>query len=136
MPNYSSLLSGYNTSLQNATTNYNNMQRDVMTEHGNAMARMQGGMHEPGRYNVLHGAGSRPGFTAGQPIILNSSQGNKIWGSGSKPKLFGGFREKGGPVTPGKAYVVGEKRPELFIPDEPGRIVNISRKSVFNAMKR
>jgi hypothetical protein len=49
---------------------------------------------------------------------------------------FGGFRENGGPVTPGKAYIVGEKKPELFIPDEPGMIVNISRKSVFDAMKR
>lgn len=38
--------------------------------------------------------------------------------------LFGGFREKGGPVVPGKAYLVGERRPEFFIPDQPGRIVS------------
>lgn len=33
------------------------------------------------------------------------------------------FREKGGPVEAGKPYVVGEKRPELFIPDRSGTIL-------------
>lgn len=37
----------------------------------------------------------------------------------------GGFatRQHGGPVWPGGAFVVGERRPELFVPDRPGRIV-------------
>ena len=33
------------------------------------------------------------------------------------------FREKGGPVEAGKPYIVGEKRPELFIPDRSGTIL-------------
>jgi len=37
--------------------------------------------------------------------------------------LFGGFRAGGGSVSAGKAYVVGEKRPELFVPSTSGRIV-------------
>lgn len=37
--------------------------------------------------------------------------------------LFGGFRENGGDVQTGKAYVVGEKRPELFVPKVPGMII-------------
>lgn len=37
--------------------------------------------------------------------------------------VFGGFRESGGPVTAGKAFVVGEKRPELFIPSQSGTIL-------------
>lgn len=37
--------------------------------------------------------------------------------------LFGGGKESGGDVTPGKAYIVGEKRPELFIPGRSGTIV-------------
>lgn len=37
--------------------------------------------------------------------------------------FFGGFRENGGAVQAGKAYVVGEKRPELFVPKVPGMIV-------------
>ena len=32
------------------------------------------------------------------------------------------FREKGGEVKKGQPYIVGEKRPELFIPDRNGRI--------------
>jgi hypothetical protein len=36
--------------------------------------------------------------------------------------LFGGARADGGPVSPGKAYVVGERGPELFIPSSAGRI--------------
>lgn len=33
------------------------------------------------------------------------------------------FREKGGDVTKGQAYIVGEKRAELFVPDEDGTIL-------------
>lgn len=36
--------------------------------------------------------------------------------------LFGGAREKGGPVESGKTYLVGEKGPELFVPQGAGRI--------------
>ncbi len=37
--------------------------------------------------------------------------------------LFGGGRAGGGDVQPGKAYMVGEKRPELFLPRSAGTIV-------------
>lgn len=37
--------------------------------------------------------------------------------------LFGGFRAGGGPVQAGRAYVVGERRPELFVPNAAGRII-------------
>lgn len=36
---------------------------------------------------------------------------------------FGGFRASGGPVSRGQAYVVGEKRPEVFVPQENGVII-------------
>lgn len=36
---------------------------------------------------------------------------------------WGGLRERGGPVQAGKAYIVGEKRPELFVPNQSGTIV-------------
>jgi phage-related minor tail protein len=35
----------------------------------------------------------------------------------------GGKRERGGPVRKGEAYVVGEKRPELFVPEQNGKIL-------------
>lgn len=47
-------------------------------------------------------------------------------GGGILGGLFGslfGKREHGGPVTAGKPYIVGEKRPELFVPSQSGRIV-------------
>jgi len=37
--------------------------------------------------------------------------------------LFGGFRAAGGPVVPGRAYMVGEKGPEMFAPASAGRII-------------
>lgn len=37
--------------------------------------------------------------------------------------LFGGMREFGGAVEPGKAYIVGERHPELFMPRQSGQIV-------------
>lgn len=36
--------------------------------------------------------------------------------------VFGGFRAGGGPVNPGKSYIVGENGPELFTPNMAGLI--------------
>ncbi len=44
-------------------------------------------------------------------------------GGGLLATLFGGKRESGGPVSAGKAYIVGEKRPELFVPTQSGTIL-------------
>jgi phage-related minor tail protein len=37
--------------------------------------------------------------------------------------LFGGFLASGGDVRPGKAYIVGEKHPEFFVPKASGAVV-------------
>lgn len=37
--------------------------------------------------------------------------------------LFGGFRADGGPVSSGRAYIVGERGPEMFVPRSSGSIV-------------
>jgi tape measure domain-containing protein len=48
-------------------------------------------------------------------------------GGGAFGSLFSGignmFRATGGPVRKGQPYVVGENRPELFVPDQNGKIV-------------
>jgi phage-related minor tail protein len=36
--------------------------------------------------------------------------------------IFGGFRAEGGPVSAGRAYIVGERGPELFVPRSSGTI--------------
>ena len=55
--------------------------------------------------------------TGAMPSAMQPTQG------GIPPVLFGGFRAKGGPVRPGRAYVVGERGPELMVPSTPGTIV-------------
>jgi len=47
---------------------------------------------------------------------------NGIFG-GITNAIFGGFRAQGGPVQPGRSYVVGERGPELFVPQASGQIV-------------
>ncbi|PLK27415.1 tail tape measure protein [Novosphingobium sp. TH158] len=63
-------------------------------------------------------------------IGLGGSAGG---GGGTLGGLFGGLiggllglpgRAIGGPVSPGKGYVVGERGPELFVPTSAGRIEN------------
>lgn len=41
--------------------------------------------------------------------------------------FFGGARAGGGPVTAGKAFLVGEKGPELFVPPSAGTIATASQ---------
>jgi hypothetical protein len=50
----------------------------------------------------------------------SSSGGSTSGGSGS---TFTNRREFGGPVSKGRAYIVGERRPELFVPNTNGIIV-------------
>ena len=44
--------------------------------------------------------------------------------AGALAGLIGGLpgRAAGGPVSPGRAYVVGERGPELFVPSSSGRV--------------
>jgi hypothetical protein len=44
-------------------------------------------------------------------------------GAGIFGSIFGGFRAAGGPVSAGRAYVVGEKGPEMFVPKAGGTII-------------
>jgi hypothetical protein len=70
-----------------------------------------------------------PVFIAGAVALISGAfskagggggGGSVSAGSGS---TFGNRREFGGPVSKGRAYIVGEKRPELFVPNTNGIIV-------------
>ena len=61
------------------------------------------------------GIGGSSGGGGGSNLILNL--GNMI---GSLLGLPG--RATGGPVSPGRSYVVGERGPELFVPTSAGRV--------------
>ena len=51
----------------------------------------------------------------------------------TKQKIVGA-RQLGGPVTQGKAYLVGEVGPEVFIPKETGKIVSSDDSKIINLL--
>ena len=65
-----------------------------------------------------------PGFGGGGGGAASASVG--LVGSRSSGFHFDlpGLRATGGPVSMGKAYIVGERGPEIFRPQQPGRVLN------------
>ncbi|MFM5929299.1 MAG: tail tape measure protein [Novosphingobium sp.] len=60
---------------------------------------------------------------------LGGGVGGGIGGLFNLGSLFGGLfgapgRAIGGPVSPGRGYLVGERGPELFVPTSAGRVEN------------
>ena len=80
--------------------------------------------------NVDAGVGGLLGAGGGQPnggFLSGLFGGGGSSGGGFFSTLlgglgFGGFLEGGGDVAPGKAYVVGEKHPEFFVPKQAGQV--------------
>lgn len=64
-----------------------------------------------------------------QPILngllgTRDSSGNRTGGLlGSLIASFGGFRAEGGPISAGRAYMVGERGPEMIVPSSSGTVV-------------
>jgi hypothetical protein len=55
--------------------------------------------------------------------LLTGAFSSILGGGGFLSGLFGGARATGGPVGPGRAFLVGERGPELFVPSGNGNIV-------------
>lgn len=73
--------------------------------------------------NLLGGGNSSSGILSGIGSTLGSI-GSGIGGLfGSIGSFFGGFLADGGDAQPGRAYIVGEKRPELFVPRSAGTVI-------------
>ncbi len=69
-----------------------------------------------------------PVFIAGALALVSSAFSKAGSGGGGGPSAgtgstFTNRREFGGPVSKGRAYIVGEKRPELFVPNTSGIIL-------------
>lgn len=79
---------------------------------------------ETGGGNIFSGILGKLGGFFGKIGSFFSSIFSKIGGFfGGIGSFFGGFLQSGGDVTPGKAYIVGERHPEFFVPKQAGRVV-------------
>jgi phage-related minor tail protein len=72
--------------------------------------------------------GGQGGSSGGGIIGLISSLGPTL------ASLFGGApgRATGGPVSPGRAYRVGERGPEMFVPSSAGRVETLGSRAPAN----
>lgn len=66
------------------------------------------------------------GGQMGGAVTAPSSGGGDPWGKGRRHQPVP-YLAKGGPAKKGKPYVVGEKGPELFVPDQDGQVVAHSK---------
>jgi hypothetical protein len=64
------------------------------------------------------------GSTAGASTAISNASAWAAYGQNTLDVLYPNFSAKatGGPVSAGGLYLVGEKQPELFVPDQSGRI--------------
>jgi hypothetical protein len=68
----------------------------------------------------IGGAGGGAAALGSNPNVAAYSGGGI---EGITMGIFGGARAKGGPVSSGQSYMVGERGPELFVPGRSGTIV-------------
>lgn len=111
---------------KNIGSSFGNMLKSMLKAIANFMAKQ---VVTSFLSRFLGGGGG--GLGAGISLGGNFSQS---WGdrmiASVAPKLS--FRANGGPVSAGQAYIVGERRPELFVPRTSGTIipsVNVGRQA-------
>ncbi len=78
-----------------------------------------------GLFKLLFGVrGTADGGLFGK-VMGGASEGGGLFGKilGGLGSVFGGARAEGGPVQSGKAYLVGERGPEIFAPAMSGQII-------------
>lgn len=88
----------------------------------------------------MNGSPSSEGSSgSGFGSILSALLGSSGAGGSGSGGGFGGARAEGGPVTGGKVYWVGERGPEMFVPNTAGAITpngggggSVSIRNVFN----
>ena len=74
-------------------------------------------------------AGRALGEIAASALQLDGGLGLGSVVSGAGAGLLGlPGRATGGPVSPGQAYMVGERGPEVFVPSSSGRVENLARR--------
>ena len=79
-----------------------------------------------GLFKLLFGVtGTADGGLFGKAIGGGTGKATGLFGTiiGALGSVFGGARAEGGPVQSGKAYLVGERGPEIFAPAISGNII-------------
>lgn len=117
---YSSMADGFTTGFQNVLTDgFDGIARafsDMLRNMLNAIVKfLMNQMITRWLSSILPGFG---GAAASPAVGLAGS-----YGTGFHFDLPG-LRATGGPVAMGKAYLVGERGPEIFRPQQPGRVLN------------
>lgn len=130
---FSNSLTGFFESIGNGTKSVKDAFKDMfnnIAQQITAFVAKQLSQQIMGSLFGNGGAGSSAGGFLGNLLGGGGGGGGGI--GGFFGSLFGGFRASGGPVFDNKAYVVGEKGPELFIPQSAGTVVsnqNMARQS-------
>lgn len=114
-----SLLNDYYTRERDAMDLYRSQQ--AAAQSNAYTARMSGGQAPDSVMTAM------PGGMVNLPSLMPAAPGASPY-AGETSQMgggvpFGGFRAKGGPVLPGRAYIVGERGPELMVPELPGRVL-------------
>lgn len=97
-----------------------------MTESGKAMADTIGRSIETAVGSLINGTGEAADVFrsfAADVVSELAKVAAKAAATRIISSVFGGGRAEGGPVTRGRAFLVGEKGPELFVPGRSGTIV-------------
>lgn len=95
--------------------------RDFIVEAGTDFGSMVENAGERFKRRALEGLADALWNIVSQAFSAAGGQG----GGGIGQAIAGifGFRANGGPVSAGRSYVVGEKRPEVFVPSTSGTIL-------------
>lgn len=117
-------LGGLESAFDSATSNMAGM---VGSKIGNAFSQMFGG------------AQTALGSFAGAFMSTLSSMAMQVASAGILNTIFPGlgmmggfaFKAAGGPVSGGRPYIVGERGPELFVPNRSGEIVSNAKMARF-----
>ena len=72
--------------------------------------------------NMLNDLANQMLQLARNMLFFGNITGSLVPGGGILGSIFGGFMAKGGTVTGGRSYMVGERGPELFTPGRTGSI--------------
>lgn len=97
--------------------------RDFIVEAGTDFGSMVEDAGDRFKRRALEGLADALWGIVSQAFSATKGQGGIAGGIGSAIAGIFGFRANGGPVSAGRPYIVGEKRPEVFVPSTSGTIL-------------